>query len=900
MAKETISKNKQKKVYGNAADVITVTGSSNKIYTMGGKDRITLNKGKNNMIDAGVGNDTIIIGKKAGDNNTFIAGKGNDTVTVNGGKQIIDGGAGTDQITIKAGTQSVNGGAGNDIITVNGGNYHTLQGGAGSDKYIVKTAVTKNSFLTIDQSGAGKKDKDILQLAEVSTKDVKLGVANGTLSIKHKNGGGIVVENYNKNKLSEIQFKDGTMTAAAVKKASKKTSVTSVTWKKGKTVTLDAKDIVSELQVTGHKGGDFVATLNSKGQLVLREKEGDKGKLTINNWNTNTVSKFVFKVGSYSKAYTAGEFKERTFTLTSLKDNAKYTGGLEVNQEFRVKFSTNTNIVINSPRSGVNRDRISFTNAGGWSTDHEDLYVRGGDLILGNWDSQNKKTLDGKITIKNFMSSSVREIEFSNQTYRLITHTSSWSGSDTYSDRFVILDGVKNGNNPNVGDWNVTLDNVRANDVIDLRALPANSRFYSLNGNADGKDLVLTHHYYETADASTTLGALRLKNFFNANGTVNTTNGYDRVRINREFYAPDAVFGTDAGLTEFNGLVWKKIIGKSVQEEKNYRWAYLNAGTANADTVNLGSLSKPNSNYVWMYYAGGGNDKVTAQAGDIVYGGLGNDTLIATGRMSDIHGEAGNDTITVGSAKKNLDKVNVYGGSGSDVIEAYGSYHYIAGGLDNDKIDLYSAAGDANTAKYSCITGGKGDDTITIHGGQDHLVRGGLGNDVITITEGGESHEIYGGDGTDTMSVDGVDNYLSGGNANDKLIVVGGYGHNLYGNDGNDTFTVNDGDNIQLHGGSGSDTYVINSGFTADHGLHIHQNTRYGFNAGDADVLELTGINTGNVEFEFQENCLWICGLEDGNRIGAISVMGWDENPLASIKFADGTMTTQQINALRT
>ena len=59
MATATVAKSKQTQTFTNAADIITVTGSDNKIYTKGGKDRITLVKGANNMIDAGKGADTI-------------------------------------------------------------------------------------------------------------------------------------------------------------------------------------------------------------------------------------------------------------------------------------------------------------------------------------------------------------------------------------------------------------------------------------------------------------------------------------------------------------------------------------------------------------------------------------------------------------------------------------------------------------------------------------------------------------------------------------------------------------------------------------------------------------------------------------------------------------------------
>lgn len=746
MAKATISKSKQKKIYTNAADIITIKGSSNKIYTKGGKDKITISKGKNNLIDAGTSNDTIVIGKKAGNDNKILAGKGNDTITVN------------------AGTQTIDGGIGNDTIIVKGGNNHTLRGGKGSDEYIIDMAMKKNTRLSINQSDYKKKDADTLQLSQINKKDVTYGLLKGTLTIKHnKTGGAIKVTGWNKNKFSEIIFKNGTVKGATV---SKNAGAQTVTWKKGATVTLNANKVASVLQINGHKMGDTVAFLNSKGQLVLREKENDKGTLTISNWKYNTIDQIVFKYGNYSKTLTADAFKERIYTPVTLKDTQTYSGGKNEHQDFRVNFSEKTNIVINSA-NGV-ADQISFTNAGGWSNDHEDLYVAGNDLELHNWDSNAKEQIGGQIIIKDFMKSSVKKIEFSNQTYYLVTKSGTYTGSDTYSDRFVILDGVKSGSNPDVGDWNITLDGLKANDWIDLRSLPVNSRYYAMRGDMDGKDMVLTHYYSPTPTSSTVLGTLRLKNFFTANGTVNTANGYPLIRINREFYAGKV------DSNAWDGLVWDRIRGNNnyTQTEKAYRRAYLNAGTSASDTVDLGNLKKPNANYVWMYYAGGGNDTVTAHAGDIVYGGPGNDTLKATGRMSDIHGGNGTDTIVVqGTGGANLDHVNVYGEGDIDNIEAYGSYHYISGGGGNDTIHLYSADGAAEVAHNSFVTGGSGDDIIYIHGGKNHYVNGSGGND--TIYAEGDGHILRGRDGNDTIEMAAGTNNNLFGNAGKDMFVFG-------------------------------------------------------------------------------------------------------------------------------
>ena len=781
---------------------------------------------------------------------------------------------------------------------MNGGSNHTLRGGTGSDQYIINSAITKSTRFTINQTDYKKKDADTLQLAKVSKGDVTYGLLDGTMTIKHKNGGAIAVTGWNKNKLSKIIFKNGTVKASAItKNAGPKT----VTWNKGAKVSLNANQVASVLQINGHKLGDFVANLNN-GQLVLREKGTDTGTLTISNWNNNTIGQIILKYGNYNKTLTAAEFKERIYTPVTLTDKQTYSGGLNVHQEFLVNFSTNTAITINSTSNTM--DRIRFTNNGGWSNVHENIYRNGTDLIIGNWDNVNKKKLNGQITIKNFMNSSVKQVEYADQTYYLITKSGTYTGSDTYSDRFMILDWSKTTGNPDVGDWNITLDGVRNSDWIDLRMLPVNSQFYSMPGVFDGRDIVLNYWYSPDSNSDTKLGTLRLKNFFNADGTVNTTYGYPQVRINREFYT---------GVSNDYGPVWDRITGSSenyTNTEKDYRRAYLNAGTANADEVDLGKLQDKPDNRVWLYYAGDGNDTITAHAGDIVYGGNGDDVLHAEGRMSDIHGGAGNDTITVGGG---VVKVNVYGEKGNDKIEAYGSYLYIGGGSGTDEIHLY----DGNNSR---VTGGNDNDAIIVHSGQNHLLYGGKGGDVIELQNGvtnctayggaGEDTLViqngvtnctaYGGDDTDTIYVYGENNIIYGGNGNDQMTVAGG-SNNLYGNAGDDMFTVGGGTDIQLHGGSGSDQYVVSSGFEAANGLQIYQNIDYGFNDGDEDVLTLTGISKDNVEFEFQDNCLWIHGMAGETRIGSIAVNGWDENPLASINFADDvTMTTQQINALRT
>lgn len=170
MATATISKSKQNRTFSNAADIITVTGSDNKIYTKGGQDRITVVKGANNMIDSGTGSDLIVIEPKTG----------------NG--------------------QKLYGSADKDTIIVNAGNKHMLSGGTGSDNYIINSKIAKSTRLSIDQTGYKKKDADILQLSKVNMADMSYSLNKGTLTVTHTGGGRITVSGWNKNPLSKIEF----------------------------------------------------------------------------------------------------------------------------------------------------------------------------------------------------------------------------------------------------------------------------------------------------------------------------------------------------------------------------------------------------------------------------------------------------------------------------------------------------------------------------------------------------------------------------------------------------------------------------------------------------------------------------------------------------------------------
>ena len=199
----------------------------------------------------------------------------------------------------------------------------------------------------------------------------------------------------------------------------------------------------------------------------------------------------------------------------------------------------------------------------------------------------------------------------------------------------------------------------------------------------------------------------------------------------------------------------------------------------------------------------------------------------------------------------------VLGQNGDDQIDiCQGGNHRIFGGDGNDRITLLKGIGDSVKVYGDVATKNeKGEsinenkcsiDTITVNGGNNHLIYGGYFGDTINITStagnnievnagsgadkiyvhGGRKHSICGDEGPDTILLTtalntfekerGVFAELSvdGGTGEDVITVNGGSGHSIAGGAGPDTITVTTtaGNNMGIDGGSGKDTLTVNSG----------------------------------------------------------------------------------------
>jgi Ca2+-binding RTX toxin-like protein len=158
-------------------------------------------------------------------------------------------------------------------------------------------------------------------------------------------------------------------------------------------------------------------------------------------------------------------------------------------------------------------------------------------------------------------------------------------------------------------------------------------------------------------------------------------------------------------------------------------------------------------------------------------------------------------------------------------------------GTGNDSVDVLSSAVGKTKASYSISTG-LGDDTVHVEGASVKMgvtISGGDGNDTLSVTMNagarinGEAGNdaINGGDGGDSLSGGDGNDTIHGGNNNDSI--DGGAGNDvLYGDYGSDT----------LVGGLGADVFMF------EHTATNERDTIRDFNAVE-DVIDISAILTG-------------------------------------------------------
>ena len=136
-------------------------------------------------------------------------------------------------------------------------------------------------------------------------------------------------------------------------------------------------------------------------------------------------------------------------------------------------------------------------------------------------------------------------------------------------------------------------------------------------------------------------------------------------------------------------------------------------------------------------YTEEGVQVIGANAGDMLAGSVGNDTITASAYGSELYGDEGNDILI--------------GGDGNDYLDGNEGNDTIYGGAGNDK--LISEGG--NDVMY----GGEGNDHFFIDGAGNKTVEGGAGNDTFNIIDTNAVVTITDASSTDKISFAYLENF---------------------------------------------------------------------------------------------------------------------------------------------
>ncbi len=775
----TIAKGKKNIIHGNKGnDTIYINGgSSNSIYGDEGNDTFVVSKKSKAVIkDYTAGKDTLrvsgtITGTSRKNKNLVInVGKGAVTLEDTSGKVIsvkdsrgsytisktaislgktfkgtmnannflptvktidarktikavnITGNAGSNTIYAGKASGNINGGAGNDKIIVSSGKKHTLRGGTGKDTYAIKTALARNTRLTINQKDYTLKDKnkDILQLSKVNINDVDFSLKNGTLTVTHKSGGTVTVSGWSKNPFSRIQFADKKyMTASAINEYLAFGNVINVDQSGTYTATA-RKDIFRfsgkgwDAIIAGATGEDVIDVSNYNDDVYemgsfYRENDDFKatfktswdseiiGSLTIRNYfaaedRINNL-KWYHHFTSWFEGEESGEIEELNVVVSDDKENADING------------TDGNDLIITG-----NGDKTVFAGAGndkihvGWKDEFNYIKSFGNQII-------NAGPGNDTIWVEYFEDGGVHELNGGEGDDLIYT----WENNNVLNgddgEDYLQADGT--GHKLYGGE-----------DDDRLHAGGSGNELYGENGNDDVE---------VNGDSNVLNGGDGNDNLYgggNAN-TLDGADGNDKIEV----YVFDREKFTSSDNNIINGGR-----GDDSIRVGGYRFGDYYEGNFNSISGGPGEDS---------IYVRGNNNTVNGDADD--------DELDVAGNSNIVNGGAGNDTINIGSDDNTVD-----GGNGEDRIDITGNENTAYGG---DHIDyLTSYDGDNNL-----LLGEGGDDRLYIQGGQGNVLIGGDDDDMMWISEG-TNNTLYGDSGNDILSVDGGNGHT----------LVGGPGADCY------------------------------------------------------------------------------------------------------------------------
>ncbi|MFU2134546.1 Ig-like domain-containing protein [Gallibacterium anatis] len=535
----------------------------------------------------------------------------------------------------------------------------------------------------------------------------------------------------------------------------------------GSSATLTNKTMTQFIMDTLGGGNDYISAPAIAGNVVIRTNDGDDMITTM-----NLQGRYDYYIGlGYSRPNVDGSNQiymgdgndtfEVTGTAKDTEDPNK-AGAVRDEMKYASLYATNAKIDM-----GAGNDKVSIK----WNVFAGSQQESGNYFNLGEGDDTMivGGNVLGQLRETSYEGSTIINLGSGNDTLSL----AKIERESNYSSPLVLITSKESAN--------VTIGNVKEAQLSmmmgDGEDKVTISKDLILSGQkSDWISQVFLHN-----DEYARQGIERYKNF------------YDQAlkdQINSSLVRAIDLIATDSQDRSATG-------GRDVVGADRVATSTSESVTEIIDVLDLGdgqnTLSVTGKMFGVNYF--GGKDVDTIQSGvtenSRFWLGLGEDSVeLAQMSNSAIYAGAGEDRITVGGIKKQE-------GRGSIISAEDGNDTIIINALPKTLVAL--------EADKSWISGGNGDDTITINGdlfGTGNQIFGDAGNDTITISGNirGSNNLIDGGAGNDTITLNG-----------EVLKDLGGV-FTIQGGDGNDTISVGNistENAVSILAGSGSDTVTI-------------------------------------------------------------------------------------------
>ena len=780
---------------GTGNDTVTAGAGSTTITGNGGNDSIILGSGTAN-VTLGAGDDTIIGGAGAA---TIASGGGANTIKMISGvsdstRYSITGGAGSDAITVGRGAYTINGNGGTETITVDstatlGSTYSimggtsnvitlglgtsTVMGGTGNDSIFVgsgNATITGNGGLDTIRAVSGTANSVYSITGGSSTDQIILGL--GTATINTASGG---LDTITVNTQGNYLWSFATATVGVSLNMTSGFATFSGNIQKVTGGTMQT--------VQGSANGD---TLIAGAGMVMLDGNGGNDTFNMGNAN-NSQSSALFIVGSSTSTNTL-TFATNTGGLVNvdLANGTAYSGTGYANLK-----GANIRAVIGSTKAdtftlGANSVAQSVTGGGGDDTITANTGNTASSYSFSTSNGNDSFNLGlGSYTITAGGGNDV--INFSQQGSVLLQFSNSTAVNANLATGIITQAGVSN---ITVQNGNVQYITGTAN----TDTLTGGSTTLLLDGGTGGNDI------FDMGGAGTTLAPVTIKG--SSAGVNVLTFANDTVGAVTVDLTTSKVTGSygNANIASAN---LKSIIGSSFSDTFNLSSANMSVtGNGGNDTI---VVTNPTTTSIYNFVTGSGNDSIKMALGNYTIAtGAGNDTLTMTAQgnytltfandtfganvnlvtgvvsktgnnggitvsnasyfIQSVIGSAQNDTVTGGKQTILMDGGS--GGSDKFVLGdswATGGNTSIKGSSSTYHLLSFEGITSNTTAVTIDLTADSaksGSATANLSGLNVGYLTGGKGNDTITIAN---IINVDGGGGSDTLIYKGISSF-SGSN----------------------------------------------------------------------------------------------------------------------------------------